>query len=61
MNTLQVITEIKSYINTLPEDDKKYIDYCITNKVFNISGVGLNMLAGLLDKLQTDYRHEEAK
>lgn len=61
MNTLQVITELKSYINTLPEDDKKYIDYCITNKVFNISGVGLNMLAGLLDRLQTDYRHEEAK
>ena len=61
MNTLQVITEIKSYINTLPEDDKKYIDYCITNKVFNISGVGLSMLAGLLDRLQTDYRHEEAK
>ena len=61
MNTLQVITELKSYINTLPEDDKKYIDYCITNKVFNISGVGLSMLAGLLDRLQTDYRHEEAK
>lgn len=61
MNTLQVITEIKSYINTLPEDDKRYIDYCITNKVFNISGVGLSMLAGLLDRLQTDYRHEEAK
>lgn len=61
MNTLQVITELKSYINTLPEDDKKYIGYCITNKVFNISGVGLSMLAGLLDRLQTDYRHEEAK
>lgn len=61
MNTLQVITELKSYINTLPEDDKKYIDYCIKNKVFNISGVGLSMLAGLLDRLQTDYRHEEAK
>lgn len=61
MNTLQIITELKSYINTLPEDDKKYIDYCITNKVFNISGVGLSMLAGLLDRLQTDYRHEEAK
>lgn len=61
MNTLQVITELKSYINTLPEDDKKYIDYCIENKVFNISGVGLSMLAGLLDRLQTDYRHEEAK
>ena len=61
MNTLQVITELKSYINTLPDDDKKYIDYCITNKVFNISGVGLSMLAGLLDRLQTDYRHEEAK
>ena len=61
MNTLQVITELKSYINTLPEDDKKYIDYCITNKVFNISGVGLSMLAGLLDKLQIEYRHEEAK
>ena len=61
MNTLQVITELKSYINTLPEDDKKYIDYCIKNNVFNISGVGLSMLAGLLDRLQTDYRHEEAK
>ena len=61
MNTLQIITELKSYINTLPEDDKKYIDYCIENKVFNISGVGLSVLAGLLDRLQTDYRHEEAK
>ena len=61
MNTLQVITELKSYINTLSEDDKKYIDYCINNKVFNISGVGLSMLAGLLDRLQTDYKHEEAK
>lgn len=61
MNTLQIITELKSYINTLSEDDKKYIDYCIENKVFNIPCVGLSMLAGLLDRLQTDYRHEEAK
>ena len=61
MKTIDIITDLKTYINTLSEDDKKYIDYCITNKVFNISGVGLSMLAGLLDRLQTDYRHEEAK
>lgn len=61
MKTIDIITELKRYINTLSEDDKKYIDYCIKNKVFNISGVGLSMLAGLLDRLQTDYRHEEAK
>ena len=29
MNTLQVITELKSYINTLPEDDKKYIEHTL--------------------------------
>lgn len=61
MKTIDIITDLKTYINTLPEDDKKCIDYCITNKVFNISGVGLSMLAGLLDRLQTDYRYEEAK
>ena len=61
MKTIDIITELKSYINTLSEDDKKYINYCIENKVFNISGVGLSMLAGLLDRLQTDYRHKEAK
>ena len=61
MKTIDIITDLKTYINTLPEDDKKYIDYCIENKVFNISGVGLSMLAELLNRLQTDYRNEETK
>ena len=59
MNTLQIITDLKTYINTLSEDDKKYIDYCIANKFFELPG--LCTIANLMDKLQTQYKHEEAK
>ena len=59
MTTLQIITELKTYINTLSEEDKKYIDYCIKDRFFDLPGLG--NLANLLDKLQTQYKHEEAK
>lgn len=60
MNTLSIITDLKTYINTLPEDERKYIDFCIEHKQ-TAKTMGIDILADLMIKLQTDYRHEEAK
>ena len=59
MKTIDIITALNRYIDNLDEEKKGNYKYSLEKQIYNFCDVGI--LAELMNKLQADYRNEEAK